>query len=431
MKTTKNIILVLICAVFAVSCSLKPEKITDSNQYDTYLEIGENDALQNAETDLLFWEKKLEKEPNQFPYLAKIAACHSRLFNITGQIKHLIHAENRLIQVNERTNYNNAAYLRSLSRNYISQHRFKDALELLNLAKSNGENMNATYKMLFDVQLELGNIAQAQEYLERIKNLSDFDYLIRLSKWSDHQGNLEAAIKYMEKATAIAESSNISSSKEWAYTNLADFYGHAGEIEKSYNHYLKALELNPMDAYAKKGIAWIVYSYERNPEEAMRILNTLTQSNQVPDLYLLKAEIAEYMSSQQTKEESLDTYLTMVSNPNYGDMYNAYNIEIYVEDAHSLDAALLLAQREIENRPTAQSYDLLAWSYFKNGDVKKALTIMENFVVGHTFEPLAMYHLAIIYKANDMEYKTKELKPELESSSYELGPIIEQEIKRL
>ncbi|UPS91528.1 tetratricopeptide repeat protein [Bizionia sp. M204] len=431
MKTLKQYIGLFVCMLIVTSCDNQPKAITEKTDYYSYLELVENDALQKAQKDLLFWEKKLEKEPSQYPYVAKIAASHSRLFTITGKVEHLILAEKNLKAVNEHTNYNNVGYLRSLSRNYISQHRFREAKTMLEKAKTNGENIVATYKMLFDVELELGNVAAAKTYLERIKDFSDFDYLIRLSKWSDHQGDLDSAIKYMEQATAMAESANINSSKEWAYTNLADFYGHAGKIKDSYNYYLKALAINPNDAYAKKGIAWIVYSYERNPEEATRILNTLTQNYQVPDLYLLKAEIADFMKNKQAKEGNIDMYLALVSNDSYGDMYNAYNIELFVDSEDQHEAALQLAKKEIQNRPTAMSYDLLAWSYYKNGNVKKALSIMEEFVIGNTFEPLAIYHLALIYKANGLTEKAQKLKPELESSSYELGPILSQEISRI
>lgn len=431
MKTLKHAIGLLVCMLIITGCENQPTAITDKSDYNNYLELVANEALQQAETDLQFWEKKLEKEPSQYPYVAKIAASHSRLFKITGKVSHLKAAEKNLLAVNERTKYNHVGYLRALSRNYISQHRFRDAKALLEKAKSNGENIEATYKMLFDVELELGDVVLAKTYLERIKNLSDFDYLIRLSKWSDHQGNLDAAIKYMEQATTIAENSNINSSKEWAYTNLADFYGHAGNIEQSYNYYLKALAINPNDAYAKKGIAWIVYSYEKNPNEATRILNSITDNYQVPDLYLLKAEIAEFMKNEQAKEAHINRYLELVSNESYGDMYNVYNVELFLDTENKQDDALLLAKKEIQNRPTAQSYDLLAWSYYKKGNVKKALSIMEEFVIGNTFEPLVIYHLASIYKANGLTEKANKLKPELEASSYELGPVLAQKISHI
>tara|TARA_R110002012_G_scaffold319389_2_gene539761 strand:+ start:144371 stop:144499 length:129 start_codon:yes stop_codon:yes gene_type:complete len=37
-----------------------------------------------------------------------------------------------------------------------------------------------------------------------------------------------------------------------------------------------------------------------------------------------------------------------------------------------------------------------------------------------------MYYLAVIYEANGLYEEANKLKPELESSSYELGPIVTQ-----
>lgn len=83
----------------------------------------------------------------------------------------------------------------------------------------------------------------------------------------------------------------------------------------AYTHYLKMLELNTSDAYAKKGISWIVYSHERNPEEALRILNSVTKNYNSPDYYLLKAEIPEYMSNLTMKDEYLLAYTVAVKKP--------------------------------------------------------------------------------------------------------------------
>ena len=304
-------------------------------------------------------------------------------------------------------------------------------MELLKKAEENGENLTGTKKMLFDVYLELGDYLKAESYLFQIKNTSDFDYLIRLAKWQDHNGNLEKAIENMEAAAKIAESSNLKSNKQWSYTNLADFYGHAGEIEKSYQYYLKALELDTNDAHAKRGIAWIAYSYEKNPEEALRILNHVTSYYEAPDYNLLKAEIAEFKSDDKLKENALKDYQKSVANKLYGDMYNKYNVLLLIEDLKRREEAIAIALEEVENRPTPESYDLLAWSYFKQGDIEKAYAIVVKHIEGQTFEPEVLYHIAEIYKAAGKEEQVMPIKEELLASLYELGPTMEAKIKQL
>lgn len=427
MKT--NIILLLFAFVLASSCKEKPSKITKTADYEIYITNPDNTIFSKIEEDYSFWKNKYKETPNQYPYLAKLAAAESKLFTATGNIDYLKKAEENLLEVNKITKYDNAGYLRSLARNYISQHKFKEALDVLKKAEINGENLEGTQKMLFDVHMELGNYAQAKDNLTKVKDLNDFGYLIRLSKWSDHKGDLASAIKYLEKAQTIAESSQFNEIKQWAYTNLADFYGHDGQIENSYNNYLQALQLNPDNAYAKKGIAWIVYAHENNPEEAKRILEKIEKQHQSPDYYLFKAELAEFEGDTVQKNKYLKIYLDSVNNPKYGDMYNVHTSKL-LADVNS-EKAVELAKIEVQNRPTPMSYDLLAWSYFNTGKKEKALEIIDTFVANKTFEPEAQYHMAKIYKANGKTDKVTALKKELLASSYELGPVTTKQVSQL
>ena len=429
---TKNIIIVLIFGITLLSCSTKNDsKITNKIDYDKYLNLSENTSKIIAKKELDFWKDKLQKQPNQYPYLKKIATANTLLFSSEGNIEYLVKAEKKLEELNRKTNHQNSSSLRALARNYISQHRFKEALVLVKKAEILGDNLKATQKMLFDVHLELGNYKEAESYLTKIKSFSDFDYLIRDSKWNDHIGDLDAAIRFMEKATKIAESANNKDLKIWSYTNLADYYGHNNEIEKSYSLYLKSLELNKNNSYAKKGIAWIVYSHEKNPDEALRILNSISKENVSPDYYLLKAEIAEFKNNLTSKNKNLDLYLLTVNNELYGAMYNQYNAKLFLEEFDKKKEALTIIQTEIKNRPTPQSYGLLAWYYFQTQEYKKALELMNFYVVGKTFEPETQYHLAEIYKVNGLTKKALKIKKELLESAFELGPLMEKRINNI
>ena len=430
----KSIQLILLFVTFLIgtSCTSEPNKqVTNVNDYNSYLTTQTNKALENSTSEYNFWKTKLEKTPNQYPYNAKLASANASIFKITGNIDALKKAEQNLLIANEQTNYNSVGYLRGLAKNYISQHRFKEALTLVLKAESIGESLLQSQYMLVDVYLELGNLLKVEEYLSKVKNLKDFGYLIRLSKYNDHIGNLDNAIKYLEASLVIAKSSKNDYLLQWNYTNLADYYGHAGRIKDSYNAYLKALSIDENDSYAKKGIAWIVFSHERNPAEALRILETVTKENAAPDYHLLKAEIAEYMGNIAEKENQTKKYIAKVANKKYGVMYHKYDVLLFANDATKTEKAIALAEQEVAGRATAQSYDLLAWSHFKNGNAKKALEISRNHVIGKTFEPEALLHTAFILKGNGEIEEARILKTELLTAVYELGPLTEKEVKNI
>ena len=431
MKTLKKLPFLVFTILFIFGCETTPKQITQKADYEKYLTLKDNKSITFAQNEIDFWQKKFDAAPNQISYLSQIASNYNTLFEYTGDIKNLYKTEELLIKSNEAYNYSRVSTIRSLARNYISQHRFKEALALANKALAIGEGKKETQKLLFDVQIELGNYTEAVKNLNAIRDMNDFDYLIRLAKWNDHKGDLKTAITFMEKARTIAEKENNKVLKIWSYSNLGDFYGHAGKIQESYDSYLKTLALDPNYSYALKGIAWIVFSKERNTNEANRIIDAITSTHNTPDFYLLKSQIAQFEGNKSEEIKNKNAYFSMLKNNNYGAMYNKYNVLIYADDIQSASKALEIAKIEVNHRPTPDSYDLLAWSYLNIGQNKKALEIAQNHVVGKSHEPKVQYHLAMIYKANNLAQKATPIKEELLSSLYELGPNFEKKVNQL
>lgn len=431
MKTLKKLPFLVFTILFIFGCETTPKQITQKADYEKYLTLKDNKSITFAQNEIDFWQKKFDAAPNQISYLSQIASNYNTLFEYTGDIKNLYKTEELLIKSNEAYNYSRVSTIRSLARNYISQHRFKEALALANKALAIGEGKKETQKLLFDVQIELGNYTEAVKNLNAIRDMNDFDYLIRLAKWNDHKGDLKTAITFMEKARTIAEKENNKVLKIWSYSNLGDFYGHAGKIQESYDSYLKTLALDPNYSYALKGIAWIVFSKERNTNEANRIIDAITSTHNTPDFYLLKSQIAQFEGNKSEEIKNKNAYFSMMEKNNYGAMYNKYNVLIYADDKQSTSKALEIAKIEVNHRPTPDSYDLLAWSYLNIGQNKKALEIAQNHVVGKSHEPKVQYHLAMIYKANNLAQKATPIKEELLSSLYELGPNFEKKVNQL
>lgn len=407
---------------------MKDDIVTDSKDYNRFLS---SEAAPTTSKYFELWHSKIKPDSMQLLSFGIVGGEYNRYFKATGDIQYLKKAEKALKKAVDIAAIGRPGYYRSLARNYISQHRFKEALQLADSAKAIGGGANATQGLMFDIHMELGNYDTAEKYLDSLKNMSDFGYLIRLAKWNDHKGNLDITIKFMEIAMKKAESSKNRELMLWSYTNLADYYGHAGRIKDSYQHYLKSLEIDAQNAYAKKGIAWIVFSYENNSKEALRILDSVTEHYMAPDYYLLKSEIADYMGDDMESATNLDRYFKAVDNPEYGTMYNMHNASLFLDRTKQYERALELAKLEVDNRPTPETYGLLAYSYLKQGEKEKALRIVAQQIDGKTYEPGILYYAAEIYKAAGLEDKVQELKRELLGARYELGPSMKESIAQL
>ncbi len=144
MKTIKFLLPLFI--FFIVGCKEKDGFKTNARDYNVYLDFSENENYDLAKTELSFWTTKYEAAPNQLTYLSKMATAHGSLFEVTGDVNHLYTTEAFLKDANDRFNYQNAATIRALARNYISQHRFQESLALLEIAEVLGEGKTATDK---------------------------------------------------------------------------------------------------------------------------------------------------------------------------------------------------------------------------------------------------------------------------------------------
>lgn len=424
-----KLIKLFIVLILVSSCGTKnQDTVAQKNDYDKYLVSKE---VETSSKYFELWNSKIRPDSMQLTSFGIVGGEYNRYFQQTGNIGFLKKAEKSLKKAVDIANIGKPGYYRALARNYISQHRFREALKLADSSATIGGDKSETQSLYFDVHMELGNYQQAEKYLDSLKNMSDFGYMIRLAKWNDYKGDLDTTINFMERARAKAESAKNRELMLWSYTNLGDYYGHAGRIQDSYNQYLKALEIDADNAYAKKGIAWIVFSNDKNAVEAIRILDSVTKTYNAPDYFLLKAEIADYMGDDLLRTKNLDQYFARVNNEMYGDMYNAYNLGLYIDETKQFDKAILLAQTEVNNRPTPESYSWLGYSYLKNGELNKAVEVMDDHVYGKTFEPALLFQAAEVYKANGEEEKVAALKGELIGALYELGPNMEKQVHDL
>jgi len=89
----------------------------------------------------------------------------------------------------------------------------------------------------------------------------------------------------------------------------------------------------------------------------------------------------------------------------------------------------MLAEKELKNRLTPETWDGLAWVYYKKGDLSKAYEIARGNVWKASFEPEVMMHTAFIFADKGQTKQAREMLEECLESSFELGPVLTKEIR--
>lgn len=425
-----KILYILVAGFILMSCSDSPQKESVSKQadYEIFLKNTTVD-LEPLNNKVSLWTSKIQKEPKGFIFYEKLGSTYNDLFEKTGEISYLSKADS-LFAVSQKLTRGKwkVPSLLSLSSLAVKKHDFRKAAVYAVSARELTDEKFGPLLMQFDAEMELGNYEMAGGILAKNKRMESFDYLVRLSKYKDYEGDLDSAIYYMEKASDLVLSYQ-KERKLWATANLADMYGHAGRIKDSYVNYLKVLSMDSTYDYALKGIAWVAYSNDGKTREAKKILQKLQAKTAMPNYYLLLADISEFEGNEIGAKSYTYQFLVEASKPKYEGMYSKYLIDVLIEQ-EKFEQALKLANQEVEKRPTPAAYDWLAWTLFKQGKTEDAIQLYRENVEGKTYEPDVIYHMGVVYhqagEAGGKEY----LKESLEAS-YELGPLVAMEIKSI
>lgn len=408
----------------ACSDEKKHRDVTNPADYQNNAVLSsESSEIINHRRSIDFWQNRFDENSGDFVALEKLAFLYSASFKLNGEIENL-RLSDSLFNLVLKQDRSRAGIFRSLAANCISRHQFWQAKDYANQALRLGENKASSLFVLADAMIELGNIDSAKTILQSFTNQNNFSWLIRQVKIMDHEGNLDSAISTMEKALGL-----VTMNDElfcWSKSNLADLYGHAGRIEESYRAFLDVLSRNPDYDYARKGIAWIAYSHDGRIADAEKIILDLFRKKPLPEYFLFLSEISEFAGNTKSAEKYADMFVDRATHPKYGDMYNRHLIDLYAETNPIL--ALKLAEKELQVRATAESYDLMAWITFKNGDHLKALELVTDYVEGRSHEPEVLNHLGEIYAATDRKKARQYLELALESS-FELGPVKSRKIE--
>ncbi|MBL7724140.1 MAG: hypothetical protein JNK27_08315 [Chitinophagaceae bacterium] len=414
--------------MLCISCN-SSTPITNTNDYSAYLVKGAiDDEAKKVTSEIEFWSHRLSKDTGGYINMLELARNYLGRFKVKGNVSDLNTGDSLLKRSSEKLAHTDPEILYALTQNSITQHQFQVADKFIQSAEKVKGDIYLLKLLQFDVNMELGRYQAAAKCLEGLGDKSAFDYLIRQAKWEDHKGNTDEAILQMEEALETVKDKK-KSLFCWTLSNLGDMYGHAGRIKESYQAYLSVLKKDPSNLYCLKGIAWIAYSHDKNYREAKRILRYILSQAEMPELRIMLADIAASEDNRNEARQLTNEFISKVSKPAYGGMYNKYLIQLYCEELSDYDKALSMAKKELMNRFTPETCDLLAWAYYRKGELRKAYEYSSGHVYNFTFEPEALMHSGFIYADIGKTEEARKMLKQCLENEFELGPIAKKQIE--
>lgn len=383
-----------------VSCSKKdPETIVNSPEIRAYLSANtDNGQLSRINNRINFFGEKVKQDNYGCVSTGMLGNAYSSRFGLTGNINDLVTSDSLLNISCSKYNNTKASVFLALSMNALARHEFQRSVAFAYDAYDLGENKSISAGALFDALVETGEYEAAKIKLNSIKDEKEISYLIRASKLKELTGDLDSAIILMQMGLIQSEANPTRPGLTcWINNSLASLYIKNEEYFEAYKHYLSTLRLDGNNYKALEGIALIASVNDKNYPLAEEILLNISGKVSSPDPYLNLYKVAKLMNDDVKKNTYLDKFMKISLNPQYGKMYNRYLAEIYAEEFGDFGKAKQIAESEISERPTPQSYFLLAWVCYKSGETEKAIDIIKNNVEDKTYDPEILSKIDRIY----------------------------------
>jgi hypothetical protein len=403
------------------SCNSKNDRIVDQHYVDSVL-ANYSPSLQQMtnEQNLLFWKNKMQTRPEDFVNGPEYGSALLVNFKSKGNINDLVRSDSLLHRTHEGYSQKEPNVLRALTYYAVLQHQFVQADSLLQEAqKIDGISNPGNLFTEFDVCFERGNYARAKTILALLKKDRSYPYLFRLSKYEHYEGSFDSAAFHMMAAASIAQSSFL---KQTALSNAGDLYLHNGDCRKAYSAYMDCLKINPSDFHSLGKIAVIALLHDKKIELAKRILDLITANNASPEYILLKEQIAEAEHNRASQAMLSKIFESETANPPYGLMYSKYLIDLYTGILAQPSKAVALAEKEISNRATPQTYCWYAWALLCHGDTAKAFQTYQSFVSKKPLEALELYYMGRLMQSLNKRYNAQQFFSAAYKNRFDLSP---------
>ena len=298
------------------------------------------------------------------------------------------------------------------------EHRFEDALAWSQKALALGSGDPSPWAIAGDALADMGDYKGASEAYSHLQSAygSEEEKLAysyqrdsRMSFLRFVAGDTQGAIQLMRSAVRTAIDTHMPTENiAWSRYQLGEELFLAGELSASENAYLTSLDDCPGYYRALAGLAKVRASQGRFLD-ALKLYKQAIAKVPYPEYAAALGDIYRQLgqldnAKKQYQLVELIGYLSQVNRQ----IHNRDLALFYADHDLKLPESLALARNELEVRRDIYTWDVLAWSLFKNDKPQEASEAISHALEQGTKDPQLFFHAGMIYEKLGDSLKAQE-----------------------
>jgi tetratricopeptide (TPR) repeat protein len=297
------------------------------------------------------------------------------------------------------------------------EHRFDDALTWAQRALALGSGDPSPWAIAGDALADMGDYKSAAEAYSRLNSFhGSEDEKLAFSYQRDSRmsflrfvaGDTQGAIQLMRNAVRTATETNMPAENiAWSRYQLGEELFLAGETNAAEQAYLASLDECPNYYRALAGLAKVRAS-EGRYVEAVRLYKDAIAKVPYPEYAAALGDIYYKLGQLEDakKQYELVEFIGYLSQVNQ-QIHNRDLALFYADHDLKLHESLALARKELAVRRDVYTWDVLAWSLFKNDKLPEAAEAISHALEQGTKDPQLLFHAGMIYEKTGDSAKAK------------------------
>jgi tetratricopeptide (TPR) repeat protein len=346
-----------------------------------------------AERVVTALQQRLTQHPGDAAATRDLGLTYLQRWRETADASYYSRADAALNQAYA-NNPNDADVLIGLGALALERHKFQDALDWGERARSANRYRPGALGVIGDAQVQLGQYDAALDTIQQMIDLRpDVASYSRASYLRELQGDLPGAISTMRLAASAADPAGEQGA--WTRVQLGDLLLKTGSFAEAEREYRWALVADPNNMLAIAALGQ-VHIARGDPAGAIPFYEQAAQRAPFPIIVVTLGDL--YAATGRPDDAKRQYDLVRAIERLIADNGGGVDLDLALFEADHGDAskAVSLARSEVARAPNIQAYDALAWALYQQNDYPAAREASRQALRLGTVDSLMLFHSGMI-----------------------------------